>query len=143
MSRLAILNMIIGFLAIFVAALGGFFVSFSTTEAYLHNPSDLGSWELTLLGSAHGHTNLFGMLHILFGLTMPYSTQSPAVKNAQTIGFVLGTCAMSGLMVLRSATMPTDQMVDALGALIGVCLMATTVALALHIYGLTLKLYRT
>jgi hypothetical protein len=133
--------MILGFAIIFFAALGGVFNAFDMTTAFLKDPEQLRTWEMTLLNSAHGHTNLFGILHILFGLTLTYSTWSPRAKFHQTWMLFCGAFAMGPLMIFRGLAGPSYSF-DALGSVMGVCLSLSMTALALHILGLLSKFMR-
>ena len=141
MPRIALLNMALGFLAVFLAACGGVFVANDATNAFLHHPQELQGWQFTLMASAHGHTNLFGMLHILFGLTLPYSGFKGKTHVWQSVGLGLGTLGMSVLMVLRSFVMPSATS-DPLGIVLGIMLGAALVAIGSHTAGLLQKLLR-
>ena len=133
--------MLIGFSLIFFAAAGGPFLAFDATDSFIHDPSIMSSWLFTLLSSAHGHTNLFGMLHVLFALSMPYSRLSLVFKKIQTLGFGLGSFAMSALMIIRANMGPVAGY-DFLGICTGLCLSASLAAIALHCYGLAMKWLR-
>jgi hypothetical protein len=139
MPRLAILNMLIGFAVLTLAAAAGSFVAFDTTEAFLKDKALLDSWQLLLQSSAHGHTNLFGLLHIVFGLTMPYSAWSARVKTLQTAGLAMGTVAMGPVMLIRSFAGPSESL-DLLEVVIGLLLSAALVAMLTHAAGLAKKL---
>ncbi len=139
MPRIAILNMVIGFAVLFIAAAAGAFIANDLTEAFLKDMELLNNWSAVLSRSAHGHTNLFAMLHICFGLTIPYSVLSIRIKKIQTVGLFLGTFAMGPLMIARS-TMPPTEGFDPLAVLIGVCLSCSLAMLFSHAYGLTGKL---
>ncbi|NRA68704.1 MAG: hypothetical protein HRU19_29735 [Pseudobacteriovorax sp.] len=139
MPRLAILNFIIGFAVLFLAASGGSFVAFDMTEGYLRDPELLHTWQMALLKSSHGHTNLFAMLHILFGLTLAYSPLPHKYKVYQTIGFFTGCLAMGPGMMARAYAGPSESL-DPLGILIGIGLSGTLVALLLHCCALAYKL---
>jgi hypothetical protein len=139
MPRIAILNMIIGFAVLFVAAAAGAFIANDLTEAFLKDMELLNSWNAVLSRSAHGHTNLFAILHVCFGLTIPYSVLSNKIKKIQTLGLFLGTFAMGPLMIARS-TLPPSQGFDPLAISIGVFLSCSLAMLFSHAYGLTGKL---
>ena len=141
MPRLGILNMLIGFSVLAFAAAAGAFLATDITAGYLHDKALLETWRLLLLKSAHGHTNLFGTLHVLLGLTLPYSALKPSVKKAQTIGLLLGTLAMGPGMMIRAFAGPFEG-VDATEGVIGLMLTAALAALATHAYGLGLKLMK-
>jgi hypothetical protein len=141
MPRLSLLNFLVGFVAIFLSAASGAFIAFDTSEAFLKDPGLLDSWQMITQRSAHGHTNLFGILHICLGLTLPYSALPPKFKVIQTIGLGTGTFAMSILMIVRSYV-GAAVTIDALDIAIGVCLSASLAALAAHCYGLGLRLAR-
>ena len=141
MSRLAVLNMLIGFIVLSLIAAAGSFIATDMTEAFLNDKEILFTWETMLLRSAHGHTNLFAVLHICFGLTMSYSTLSIRIKKLQTWGLFLGTFAMGPLMFWRAKVGPVSD-VDATELLIGLFLSCALVALVSHSYGLAMKYHR-
>ena len=141
MSRLSILNMALGFLVLFLAACAGAFVSFDMTQAFLHDPMQLETWQLTLLKSAHGHSNLFGLLHIALGLTLPYSPAPMLWKKLQTIGMFAGVLAMGPGMMLRAFSGPSESF-DPIGLMIGLGLSLSFASLASHAAGLFYKLLR-
>ena len=143
MTKLALGNMICGFGLIFLASSGGFFLAQYRLEAHLGSrPEELLSWWMMLQKSAHAHTNLFGMLHILFALTFPYSLCNKGTQVLQTVFLSAGSFAMSVLLVLRATHLPRG-LYDPLGVLIGIALSTTLVALVLHMIGLSMKLHRT
>lgn len=136
MPRLAILNIIIGFTAIFVASAGGAFLANDLSLTFVREGHFVASWQSVLLESAHGHVNLFSCLQILFGVTMPHSKLSMRMKLIQTGLFAGGLMAMGPLLVLRAWTGPEHSM-DVLGMLIGIFLSGHLLAGASHVYGLT------
>lgn len=89
--------------------------------------------------SSHAHTNSFGILHTLFGLTQPYSTLSLKTKAWQTCGLLAGSFTMSFLLFTRSLSLLDQASYDALGWVIGAFLSATLLALASHSFGLLAK----
>lgn len=142
MSRLAIFNGAFGFLWIALAAMAGSFVAIDITESFLNDTAALPSWQMTLMRSAHGHSNLFGMLHIGFGTTLMWSRFSSAIKTWQTIGLIMGSMAMGPIMVLRSyLDVPTG--IDLMGITVGVLLTGSLIAIASHSYALFARLART
>lgn len=138
MPRLAVMNMAVGFLCMFLAASGGAFIATSMSKSYLSDPSQLESWQHMLMESAHGHFNLFGVTHILLGLTMPYSLLSRRVKLLQSIGLGLGTFAMGPGLLARGYLGP-QRGTDPIEILLGVCLSCALLCLASHAYGLFAK----
>ena len=141
MPRLGLFNMAVGFLVLFFAACAGAFVSFDLTEAFLKNTSLLHNWQMTLLSSAHGHSNLFGMLHILFGLTLSYSPLAPRYKALQTGGLFAGVIAMGPLMMIRSAWGPSESL-EGIGLVIGLFLSCALATLASHAAALIYRLVK-
>ena len=139
MSQVSLWNILIGFFVVFLAACAGVFLADNMTSHYVYQSSQVLSWEQVIVKSAHSHTNSFGMLHILLGLTLPYSRVSLMVKILQTIALGLGTVAMSVLMMIKSQY-PAVMGYDGLGALIGICLSATFMGILSHCYGLALRL---
>lgn len=141
MPRIAIVNFLIGFVVLFLAASAGAFIANDLTESFLKDRELLNTWNAVLARSAHGHTNLFAILHICFGLTIPYSVFSSRVKFLQTIGLSAGTFAMGPLMLVRSFAPPTDSL-DVTAILIGICLSGALVMIFSHACGLAGKIMR-
>lgn len=141
MSKLAQVNVAIGFIVIFIAASAGSFIAFDLAENFLKDPELISSWAATLQRSAHGHFNMFGMLHILFGLSLHYSKLGTSVKRWQTIGLFLGTIAMGPVMLIRSYSGPSTT-IDFLTVIMGSFLSLALAVLAMHIYGIFLKMTR-
>lgn len=139
MPRLALFNMMIGFLVLAIAAAAGAFIATDITDGYLRDKAMLETWTLLLSKSAHGHTNLFALTHILFGLTLPYSAFTNRIKLMQTIGIGLGTFAMGPMMLLRAYSGP-EANVDVIAAVIGTMLVCALAGIASHAAGLGAKL---
>lgn len=140
MSRLSLLNLLIGFFLIFVSAASGAFLANDLTVKYLSEKTLVDNWASLIQKSAHGHTNLFGIIHICLGLTLPYSLASKNIKGIQTLGLSLGSIAMSLLMIIRSLNIPDSQS-DNIGFAIGFFLSASLVSLFTHILGIGAKLF--
>ncbi len=139
MIQLTKLNLIIGFSSIILAACGGAFVANELTQNFVLKLLDQNqSWYLTMLKSAHGHTNLFGILHVLLGLTQPHSSSSLRVKRLQTLFLFLGTLAMGLGLLLQGFTPATDS-INILSIIIGTCLGLSLVSLVSHLYGIMMK----
>ena len=81
MPRIAILNILIGWVAIVISAFGGVFIANDLASEFVINSGFQDSWRAVITQSSHGHFNMFGMLHIFMGLTMPYSLLSQRVKK--------------------------------------------------------------
>lgn len=125
-----------------LAAMAGSFIAIDITESYLNDLASLQSWQLTLMRSAHGHSNLFGMLHVAFATTLAWSRFSPRIKLWQTIGLLMGSLAMGPVMVVRSyLAVPTG--IDLMGICVGVLLTGALLAVASHSYALFVRLART
>lgn len=138
MSRVSLMNLIIGFVVLFISASAGSFIAQDLTDGFLKDPSILTSWQTTVLKSAHGHTNLFGMLHILLGLTFPYSAMSLATKRFQTMALFLGTLAMGPGMMINAVQGPSQTM-TLTTVLIGIGLSLALISIATHCIGLLMK----
>ena len=141
MPRLAILNMIIGFIIVLFSASAGAFVALEMTQSFLNEPDQINGWFLTLSRSAHGHFNLFGYLHILFGLSLNYSLLSPRAKAVQTEALSLGSIAMGPLMILRAFEEPSMSPTP-LAITVGLFLSVALLAIGAHVLGLALKFAR-
>jgi len=141
MNRIGVINMMIGFVVLFLAAAGGGFVASDLTTGFLRDPEILTSWQTTLLASSHGHTNLFAMVHILLGLSLPYSALSLKIKKLQTFGLLAGTLAMGPGMMYRAFEGPTETL-DFSGLLVGIGLSAALLTLISHSAGLYLHYSR-
>lgn len=141
MSKLAIYNMAFGFWLLFLAAAAGAFIATDLTTGYVAESGFRETWAMMLTKSAHGHTNLFAILHITFGLTVPYSTISFKWKIAQTFGLTCGSIAM-GLGLLIRASKPPSNETDLVGICVGILLSAALAAIFTHATGLTAKVMR-
>jgi hypothetical protein len=139
MPKIGIVNIFIGFSVIVLASLAGFFLVVDAEKAFLIDKQWLNSWQYTLFKSAHGHLNLFGMLHILVGLTIPYLRIPYRYLVFETIGLSMGSISM-GLLVFIRAYMGMPEGVDVLGYFIGVFLTCALGALVVHCYGLAHRL---
>ena len=142
MPRIALFNMMFGFGVLFFAAAAGVFLSQDITSSIIHDEKYLTSWVYILKRSAHAHTNLFGMLHVLFGLTLPYSELSSRCKYYQTIGLVCGTVAMAVGLLLQAWQGPKDSIYDLIGLFMGLLLGAALLTLISHASGIYMKFSR-
>lgn len=138
MTRVSLLNMAWGFTLIFMAACGGVFVALNTTEMFISGPVQ-PEWQALLQTASHGHLTLFGMIHILLGLTIPYTRSSPLENRIKSIGVGLGSLAMGPLLLIRGILGPTLS-TELNGVLIGVCLSCALCAIAYHALGIFLKI---
>lgn len=136
LSKSSILNVTIGFWTIFFAACGGTFLATQSHQAFVHDVSLLSSWQFTLMKSAHTHTNLFGILHILLGMTLPIAKLNKNQATGMTLGFFCGTLAMSVLLIIRSFHMPLVTF-DWLGVVNGCLLSCALVAILWYCIQLT------
>lgn len=141
MEKAGIFNIAFGFLVLFLAASAGAFIATNITEIYLSDIEMLDDWKLMLQRSSHGHTNLFGLLHIAMGLTLPYSRFSSRIKKWQTIGLSCGTFAMAVLMNIRAYLGPSNE-VDFVEILIGGFLSCALAAIGVHAAALFMRLMR-
>jgi len=141
MSKVSLTNFLIGFFLIFISASSGAFLANEISIKYISENNILDSWSSLIQKSAHGHTNLFAIIHICFGLTFPYSVANKLVKKLQTVGLFLGSFAMSVLMMVRSFYPPVSQ-TDYLGFIIGIFLSAALVALLTHMLGIGIRYLR-
>ena len=141
MAKLSIYNMAFGFWLLFLAAAGGAFIATDLTAGYVAESGIRETWAMMLTKSAHGHTNLFAILHITFGLTLPYSTVSLKWKVAQTVGLICGSLAM-GIGLLIRASKPPSNETDLIGIFVGLLLSAALAAIFTHATGLTAKAIR-
>jgi hypothetical protein len=138
MPRLAIFNMFLGFFVLTLVAAAGSFIATDITVGYLQDQKSLETWRLLIAKSSHGHTNLFAMIHIMFGLTMPYSKLSNRVKKIQTIGLFLGVLGMGPVMLMRGYLGPVDR-VDLVEVCLGTMLSCALLSLVSHAAGLGMK----
>jgi hypothetical protein len=138
MPKISLMNMAWGFTLIFVAACGGVFVALNTTEAFIRGPVQ-PEWQALLQTASHGHVTLFGVIHILLGLTIPYTRSSVFENRLKSIGIGLGSLAMGPLLLVRAVIGPTLS-TELNGVLIGVCLSCSLFAIAYHALGIMLKI---
>ena len=142
MPRISILNFILGFLTIILAASFGSFLANSITKQVLEDSLNDVSWQFVLLKSAHSHSNLFGFLQILFGLTLPYSKLSTRFKVFQTWGIFSGVISMSLILCAKSFFHPASVFSDFFYFTSVILLSLFIFSLCLHCYGLSLKLVK-
>ncbi len=141
MPRLSIMNMLIGFAVLFITAAAGAFISIDFTRDYLLDPTQTLNWAAVLYRSAHGHVNLFAILHICFGLTLPYSQLSNKFKILQTAGLFSGIIAMGPGLIIKASLQPSTA-IQVSDILIGTLLFAALLSLLSHAVGLSMKLFR-
>ena len=133
------LNLLIGFTAILFAASGGAFVANELTENFVNELIQQNhSWFVTMLRSAHGHTNLYGMLHILLGLTLNHSSCCAKTKKVQTGFMFCGTLAMSIGMLIQGFGAPSNS-INVLTLVLGLGLALSVVSIVLHVFGILKK----
>ena len=127
LGRKELIGIAWGFGLIFLSSCLGFFVR----QQVLIDPNP--SWHLMLLRSAHGHGSLFGMVHILHSLTVPYSSCSEQAKEWQFGGLLMGSLGMSLLLVVESFL---DAEPSINKVLIGTALSCWMCAVVWHTYGI-------
>lgn len=137
MSRLALINMVIGFTIIFLSASFGTFIVVELEELFRSAPHLVNDWYMTLLQSSHGHSSLLGMIHILFGLTIPYSRLSETLKFYQTLALIAGSLAMGPILVLRATAVINDSFLVVIS---GLLLALFLFAIIFHAFGIYLKI---
>ncbi|MEI6833159.1 MAG: hypothetical protein WCL28_04135 [bacterium] len=138
MPKISLMNMAWGFTLIFVAACGGVFVALNTTELFIRGPVQ-PEWQALLQTASHGHVTLFGVIHVLLGLTIPYTRSSAFENRLKSIGIGLGSLAMGPLLLVRAVIGPTLS-TELNGVLIGVCLSCALFAIVYHALGIMLKI---
>ena len=124
-----------GFLLIFMAACGGAFVALNATDQFMAG-TVAPQWQSMLQASSHGHTSLFGVIHILLGLTLSYSKATPRENIIKSVGLFAGSFAMGPLLLIRAALGPTLS-TEVNGILIGVGLSGALAAILFHAVGLS------
>ncbi|MBM4250519.1 MAG: hypothetical protein FJ146_00935 [Deltaproteobacteria bacterium] len=137
MPRISLVNFAIGFWTLFIAAASGAFIATDLTASYVAEQAINPTWNTVLLSSAHGHTNLFGLLHIAFGLTLPYSRLGPRWQVLQSAGLSCGILAMGPGMFIRSLYPPVADGTDSIGLVLGLLLSAALATLFSHAAALT------
>ena len=137
MPRLALLNLCFGFTLIVLSASAGAFIAVDLTHRFLEGQTS-ARWLEVLLATSHGHTSLFGLLHISFGLTLPYSIFSNGSKKIQSAGLAMGAIAMGPMMMVRAFLGPTAS-TEWNGLAIGGLLSCALLALSAHAFGIALK----
>lgn len=141
MSKISLFNLGFGFLIITVVAMTGSFLATDMADFYHNDVEALNSWAHTVQKSAHGHCNLFGIIQILFGLTLNYSKLSVKIKKLQTAGLILGVVAMGPLMLIRASLGPPIG-IDLNGILIGSLLSTSFLSLGSHSFALFSRFFK-
>ena len=143
MPRLALWNLLIGFIGVFLGACMGPFIADDMAQAILRDPELLDSWGNKLLMASHGHLSLFGMLQVCLGLTMPYCSRiTDRIRFFQTWGISAGLVAMGPLLYAKSLSVPEPDSFLFIDVVIGFCLSLAMLAILIQIYGLAHKLKR-
>ncbi len=142
MSRIAFGNIIFGFTVIFFAAIYGAVMAFDSADTMARAPMEMLSWGNTLVKSSHGHTNLFGLLHICFGLTFAFSALPKKWQILQSFFLGCGTFAMGPLMIARAKSGLPKVGIDFLGGFIGLFLSLALAAILMHIVGLGIRSFK-
>lgn len=140
MRLLRVLNFFLGFSFLFIASSSGFFLAQESSYALLEAKENLSSWIYVLQKSAHAHTNLFGLLHVAFGASLTSSALSFRLKLFQTVGFFLGSLAMSVLLFTRSYLSSNSNFSTLLSFISAFFLAFSLLALATHTFGLLKKM---
>mgnify|MGYP001356999133 CR=1 FL=1 len=140
MPRIGLFNIAFGFLVLFFAASAGVFLVVDVARFSVRDQTLLNSWAFLMQKSSHSHTNLFGIIHIVFGLSLPYSVFNAKMKFAQTIGLACGTMAMAAGMLMQSFAGPKENAFDTLGIMMGILLSLSLLALISHAAGVFAKL---
>jgi hypothetical protein len=135
MPRVALWNLFFGFLLVCIAAAAGPIIANDLTNNFATQLESgmphTRDWLTTLQSSAHGHLNLFGILHVLAGLTMPHARQTANTRFFVTAGLSAGAFAMGPMLLWRSHVIPS-RVIDVSGIAIGVLLVFALAALATH-----------
>ncbi len=139
MQRFGLLNIIIGFSLILLASAAGSFVALDTTYRFL-NQEGSSNWRAVLEAASHGHTALFGVIHILVGLTVPYSSVPKKIQMIQGWMLFCGAFAMGPGMLIRGMLGPTSS-VEWNGIAIGTLLSLWMLGLLIHLGGLLKKYF--
>lgn len=134
------INIFLGWVVVVAAAAAGTFLSVDIRENMGTDSAVLASWAFRLSRSAHAHTNLFGMLHILFGITESYSALPDRFKMWQTLGLTFGTLAMSVGLLIQSQVLPEESGSWYLEIMLGALLSASLLAMFSHCYGILLRM---
>lgn len=143
MSRIALTNLLIGFIGVFLGACMGPFMANDMASAILKNPDLIHSWGHQLSVASHGHLSVFGLLQVSMGLTMPYCANvSRKAQWVQTCGMIAGLVAMGPLLYVKSLSVPSIDEFLVIDVLLGACLSFTMLAVLIHIYGLAHKIRR-
>jgi hypothetical protein len=141
MSKVSLINVLIGWLGLVIAAFAGVFIASDISTEFINSSQMSETWKSVIIQSSHGHSNMFSMIHILFGLSLSYSVYTSRVKFIQTIFLFMGLFAMGPLMYLRSNIKPTPEM-GWVEVSIGVCLSLSLLSMCSHCLGIASKFFK-
>ena len=141
MSKVSLINILTGWIGMVMSAFAGVFLATDISTEFINHSEMSETWNQVILQSAHGHFNMFSMIHILFGLTLAYSPLSDRVKVVQTIFLSGGLIGMGPLMYIRSNIKPTPEL-GLVEASIGIALSMALLAMCLHSYAIATKLLK-
>lgn len=140
MKKIALIHICTGFWLVFFAAAFGAFIGLQVESSFFHGKDELLSWSFLLLKSAHTHTNMFGFLHILMGLTLAHCKMSLLLEKIIFWLILSGSFTMSILMVIRSFFLPNENLAILMLAS-GVFLSFSLIGILIHAYFLTRNLF--
>ena len=141
MSKVSLVNILIGWIGLVISAFAGVFIANDLSTEFINHSELSETWKSIILQSAHGHSNMFSMIHILFGLSCSYSDYSNRTKLIQTVMLFLGIIAMGPLLYIRSNIKPTPEM-GLVEISIGICLCLCLLSMCSHCLGIASKLFK-
>ncbi len=141
MSKVSLINVLIGWVGLVISAFAGVFIASDLSTEFINHSQMSETWKSVIIQSSHGHSNMFSMIHILFGLSLSYSVYSSRIKLIQTILLFMGLIAMGPLMYLRSNIKPTPDL-GLVEVSIGICLSLSLLSMCSHCMGIASKLFK-
>jgi rhodanese-related sulfurtransferase len=128
-------NLGFGFGILFLSGCFGAFLATDLDRAFLvqEGSSQLTSWAFTLAKSSHGHLSLFGLIHILLGLSLPFVPRtSEKSQKWLTSAIGAGSFSMGVLLFIKSWMTPHTPWANLLGLALGLGLGASLLGLFFH-----------
>jgi len=141
MSKVSLINVLIGWIGLVISAFAGVFIASDLSTEFINHSQMSETWKSVIIQSSHGHSNMFSMIHILFGLSLSYSVYTNRTKIIQTIFLFMGIVAMGPLMYLRSNIKPTPEL-GLVEVSIGVCLSLSLLSMCSHCIGIASKIFK-
>ena len=89
MSKVSVINVLIGWIGLVISAFAGVFIASDLSTEFINHSQMSETWKSVIIQSSHGHSNMFSMIHILFGLSLSLFKFIQIVRKSFRLYFFL------------------------------------------------------